>query len=250
MKLGRLAVVQLAAEQRVYWRNYPAAFFTFLLPILVLVFVGGLARSAKVDGEPYANFFVPGMLAMAVVVTTFGGLSITLVIRRESGVLKRVRGTPLPPALYLGALIASVVLVLAVEAAVVLAVGRLAFDVPAPARLWELLGLVVVGAVCFSAMGVALARFVPNAEGSSAIVNAVYLPMLFLSGAFFKVSKLPSLAQDVADALPLTHLLAAMRVAFRGGGAIDRTGLLVVLLWGVLGVALAIRAFSWEPNGQ
>src|SRR4051794_41433426 len=108
------------------------------------------------------------MLAMAVVVTTFGGLAITLVIRRESGVLKRVRGTPLPPALYLGAVIASVVLVLAVESAVVLAVGRLAFDVPAPARLGPLPFLGGLGAGCFSALRGALSRLLPHAEGSSA----------------------------------------------------------------------------------
>ena len=180
-----VAVRQLSAEQRVYWRNYGAAFFTFLLPILTLVFVGGLARNATVDGEPYATFFVPGMLAMAVVVTAFAGLSITLVIRRESGILKRIRGTPLPPALYLGALIGSVILVLALEVVLVLVLGSVAFDVPSPVHGPLLVVLCALGAACFAPLGIALSPFVRSAEGSSATVNAIYLPMLFLSGAFF-----------------------------------------------------------------
>ena len=96
---------QVSAEQRVYWRNVPSAFFTFFLPILFLVFLGLFGRDRIVDGRPYAVFFVPGMLGMAVVMTTFAGLAITLVIRRERGMLKRVRGTPLPPLVYLGALV-------------------------------------------------------------------------------------------------------------------------------------------------
>jgi ABC-2 type transport system permease protein len=246
-----VAVRQLAAEQRVYWRNYGAAFFTFLLPILILVFVGGLARNATVDHEPYATFFVPGMLAMAVVVTAFAGLAITLVIRRESGVLKRVRGTPLPPALYLGALIASVTLVLALEVVLVLLLGALAFDVPAPVHGPLVVVLCALGAACFAPLGVAVSRFVRSAEGSSATVNAIYLPMLFLSGAFFPLHKLPSAVRGVAEALPLTQLLELLRAAFRGGSGLNHAGGLAVLLaWGALGVVVALRSFSWEPRGQ
>jgi ABC-2 type transport system permease protein len=246
-----VAVRQLTAEQRVYWRNVGAAFFTFLLPILTLVFVGGLARNATVDGEPYATFFVPGMLAMAVVVTAFAGLAITLVIRRESGILKRIRGTPLPPALYLGALIGSITLVLALEVVLVLVLGSVAFDVPAPVHGPLLVVLCALGAACFAPLGVALSPFVRSAEGSSAVVNAVYLPMLFLSGAFFPLDRLPTGVQDVARALPLTQLLEALRAAFTGGSGLhDLAGLGVLLGWGVVGAAVAVRCFSWEPRGQ
>jgi ABC-2 type transport system permease protein len=189
---------------------------------------------------------------MAVVVTTFGGLAITLTIRRESGILKRMRGTPLPPSLYLGALIASIVVVLAAESVIVLLLGHLAFDVPLPARPSALVAVIALGAACFSALGVALSSFVPNADGSSAVVNAVYLPMLFLSGAFFPVEKMPAVVQGVADALPLTHLLDVMRALFAGGplGSAELAGLGVLLAWGAFGLVVAIRSFSWEPRGQ
>jgi ABC-2 type transport system permease protein len=242
---------QVGAEQRVYWRNVPSAFFTFFLPILFLVFLGLFGRDRIVDGRPYADFFVPGMLGMAVVMTTFAGLAITLVIRRERGMLKRVRGTPLPPIVYLGALVTSTALVLALEALVVLFLGDVAFGVPLPSRWWEIVLLVALGAASFAGIGIAVTRFVPNAEGSSAVVNAMYLPVLFLSGAFFPVHGLPAFLRWFADALPLTHLLDAMRSVFVDGGvgSDDLAGLLVVVLWGVGGAAVALRTFRWEPRG-
>ena len=96
---------QLRFEQRVYWRNRSTAFFTFLLPLLFLGVFATVGKDREVDGRPYSEVFIPGMLGFAIVLTTFAGLAITLVIRRERGVLKRVRGTPLPPAAYMGALI-------------------------------------------------------------------------------------------------------------------------------------------------
>jgi ABC-2 type transport system permease protein len=246
-----LAARQLAAEQRLYWRNRGAAFFTFLLPILFLLAFGALGRNADVQGEPYSHFFVPGMLAMAVVVTTFAGLAITLVIRREAAILKRIRGTPLSPALYLAAMVASLVVVLVAEIAVVLLLGRVAFGVPIPERLDELAAVIALGAACFAALGIATSAYVPTAEGSSALVNAIYLPVLFLSGAFFPVSKMPAALQGVANALPLTHLIDALHDLFRGGSVTRHglAGLLVTVAWGVAGVLLAMRSFRWEPRG-
>ena len=242
---------QVTAEQRVYWRNGASAFFTFFLPILFLVFLGLFGRDRIVDGRPYADFFVPGMLGMAVVMTTFAGLAITLVIRRERGMLKRVRGTPLPPIVYLGALVTSTMIVLALETIVVLFLGDLAFGVPLPSHWYEVIALVALGAACFAGLGIAVTRFVPNAEGSSAVVNAIYLPVLFLSGAFFPVHGLPEFLQWFADALPLTHLLDAMRAVFIHGGIgrDELQGLLVVVLWGVGGAVVALRTFRWEPFG-
>ncbi len=242
---------QVAAEQRLYWRNVSAAVFTFALPIFLLVVFGTVGRHSKVDGTPYPDFFVPGMLGMAIIVTTFAGLAITLTVRRDRGILKRVRGTPLPPGTYLGALIASIVLVLLLEVLIVVGVGRLAFGVRLPDSLAGLVLLVVVGAASCSTLGVAVTRAVPNAEGSSAIVNAFYLPVLFLSGAFFPVSKLPQIVEWVAELLPMTHVIASLRRLFEGhalGGG-DLAWLAVPIAWGLLGALVSWRTFRWEPTG-
>ena len=242
---------QVRAEQRVYWRNIPTAFFTFFLPLLFLVFLGLFGKDKVVDGHPYAELFVPGMLGTAAVMTTFAGLAITLTIRRDRGMLKRVRGTPLPPATYLGGLVLSTSLVLALESVLVIVVGRFAFDVAMPDRWWELVGLVVLGAVSFAGLGIATTRIVPSAEGSSAVVNAIYVPVLVLSGAFFPVGGMPAPLRLISDALPLSHLLSAMRAEFTAGGLgqPQLLGLLVVVAWGVGGSFLALRSFQWEPRG-
>ena len=240
---------QVRAEQLLYWRNRGAAFFTFLLPIIFLALLGVVGRGKEVDGRPYADYFVPGMLGVAVVMTTFAGLAITLTIRRERGILKRVRGTPLPPGEYLGAFVASTALVLALEGVVVLALGSVAFGVDLPSRWFELIGLIVLGALCFAGLGIAVTPRVPNAEGSSAVVNAIYLPVLVLSGAFYPVDGMPGALRWVSDALPLTHLLRAMEDVFvrDGVSGTHAAGLGVVVAWGLVGALVARRTFRWEP---
>jgi ABC-2 type transport system permease protein len=241
---------QVAWEQRIFWRNRPAAFFTFALPLVLVVTVGLLSRGATVRGERYANWFIPGMLGLTIVVTAFGGLAITLTIRREHGILKRMRGTPLHPALYLGSLVASLLVVMLAETAIVLGVGVLLLSVHLPARLDELAAVIVLGAACFAALGMALAPHVPTAEGSSAVVNAVYLPLLLVSGVFFPVAALPSFVQALARALPLAPVVTALHVLLRDGrlGSSEAAGLLVTLIWGVAGAVLAARTFRWEPG--
>ena len=245
-----LAVRQLAWEQRLFWRNRQAAIFTFVLPVGLLAF-GLLGRHSNVDGHPYPYFFVPGLIATAIVFTTFAGIAITLVVRRDSGILKRVRGTPLPPALYLGALAGSMALVLALETVIIVAVGSTLLDLSAPDSPLALLALVIVGAFSFAAMAFAVVPLVPGAEGSSAVISSIYFPLLGLSGAFFPLHRLPAGLHQLADVLPLSHLLSALRAAYAGGGLSrgDLAGLLVTLAWALAGALIAVRRFGWEPRG-
>ena len=245
-----MAARQLAWEQRLFWRNRQAAIFTFALPVGLLAF-GLLGRHSNVDGHPYPYFFVPGLIGTAIVFTTFAGIAITLIVRRDSGILKRVRGTPLPPATYLGALAGSMALVLALEAVIIVAVGSSALDLSAPDSPLALLALVVFGALSFSALAFAIVPLIPAAEGSSAVISSVYLPLLGLSGAFFPLHRLPAGLHQLADVLPLSHLLSALRAAYGGGGLSgdDYTGLLVTLAWAAAGALIAVRRFGWEPRG-
>jgi ABC-2 type transport system permease protein len=245
-----IAVRQLVWEQRLFWRNRQAAIFTFVLPVGLLAF-GLLGRHSDVDGHPYPYFFVPGLIGTAIVFTTFAGIAITLVVRRDSGILKRVRGTPLPPAAYLGALAGSMALVLALETVIIAAVGSTALDLSAPDSPLELLLLVVFGAFAFAALAFAIVPLVPAAEGSSAVISSVYLPLLGLSGAFFPLHRLPAGLHQLADALPLSHLVSALRAAYGGGGlsGADWAGLLVTLAWALAGTLIAVRRFGWEPRG-
>ena len=191
------------------------------------------------------------MLGMAVVMTTFAGLAITLVIRRERGMLKRVRGTPLPPLVYLGALVTSTAVVLALEGLVVLLLGDVAFDVPLPENWWEIVLLMVLGAACFAGIGIAVTRFVPNAEGSSAVVNAIYLPVLLLSGAFFPVDDLPASCSGSPRRCRSPTCSTRCAPCSPTAASARRPGVACWSwsLWGVGGAVVALRTFRWEPRG-
>src|SRR6185437_11344812 len=157
-------------------RNREAAFFTFFLPIIFFLVFGSIYGDDRISGVRGAAFLEAGMIGYGVASTAFAGLAITMVIRREGGVLKRIRGTPLPPATYVLAVLASTFVTFLIEAALIVAIGRVLFSVGFPDRPFSLLATLVLGAGTFAALGLGLTGAVRSAEGSSAVVNAVYLP--------------------------------------------------------------------------
>jgi ABC-2 type transport system permease protein len=241
---------EIAAQQRLFWRSREAAFFTFLLPIIFLVLLGSAYGDEEVEGVQAATYLLAGLLGYGIVATAFAGLAITIVVRRESGVLKRIRGTPLPASTYLGAVIASILVVIALEVVAQLLVGRYFLDAAWPASPLSFAIALVLGAAAFAALGLAITGLVRNAEGSSAIVNAIYLPMTFISGVFFSRETMPGFLQAIADVLPLTYLLELLQALFvEGKGLADEPGAIAVIaVWGAVGFALALRMFKWEPR--
>ncbi|MGH3002181.1 MAG: ABC transporter permease, partial [Gaiellaceae bacterium] len=197
-----------------------------------------------------APFLEAGMIGYGVASTAFAGLAITMVIRRESGVLKRIRATPLPPATYLLAVLVSTFVVFLIEAVLIIAIGRALFSVAIPARLGSLLLALMIGALCFAAMGVGLTSVVRSAEGSSAVVNFVYLPMAIISGTFFTPKDYPAFLRAIADVLPLTYFTKLTRdVMVRNHHLWSESGsIAVVALWGAIGLVAAIRGFRWQPR--
>ena len=187
-----LAFHQLRNEQRLFWRSRELAFFTFALPIVFFVLLGSVYGSDEIDGIEGSAYLLAGMIRYVVAATAFAGLAITTVIRREDGVLKRVRGTPLPAWAYIVAVIGSTLAVFAVEAVALVLLGRILFDVPFPDRWLSLALTLLLGGLAFAALGLGLTGFMRSAEGSSAVVNAVYLPMAFIAGSFFSSSSFPS----------------------------------------------------------
>jgi ABC-2 type transport system permease protein len=242
---------------RSFWRNRSAAFFTIGLPVMFLVLFGAINRDGTVQLAPggpeigYTTFFAPGMLAMAIMAGTFVALVVGLTIMRDNGQLKRLRGTPLPPwAFFSGQVVSRLVLVV-VEAVLVLGLGRLLFKVSLPPTVagWATFALVaLLGAATFTALGVAYTRLVANADSAPALANAAYLPLLFLSGAWFPISGLPHWLASLAGAFPLAPMLDGMRQALifgHGPGAIW-PDLRTLLAWLVVGVLVSLRTFRWE----
>jgi ABC-2 type transport system permease protein len=246
----RLFVHELRTEQVLFWRNREAAFFTFFLPVIFFLIFGSIYGNDRIEGVRGARFLEAGMIGYGAASTAFAGLAITMVIRRESGVLKRIRSTPLPAATYLTAVLASTFLVFIVEAALIVVIGRVLFHVGLPQGPWSLLATLVIGAASFAALGLGLTSVVRSAEGSSAVVNAVYLPMSIISGTFFSPQHYPRFLKAIADVLPLTYFTKLTRnVMIEHHHIWSESGsVAVVLAWGVIGLIAAVRGFRWQPR--
>jgi ABC-2 type transport system permease protein len=243
---------ELRTEQRLFWRNREAAFFTFFLPIIFFLIFGSIYGDDIIKKEHVRakDFLEAGMVGYGVASTAFAGLAITMVIRRESGVLKRIRATPLPPAVYLGAVLASTFVVFLIEAALIIAIGRVLFHIPLPTRVLSLLGALVLGAGSFAALGLGLTSAVRSAEGASAVVNVVYLPMAIISGTFFTPHQFPTFLRWIADVLPLTYFTKLTRNVMLRHEHLWAQGssIAVVAGWGLAGLLVAILSFRWQPR--
>jgi ABC-2 type transport system permease protein len=249
----RLFVHELRTQQRLFWRNREAAIFTFFLPVVFFLIFGSVYGDSTIKEGTFrirgAAYLEVGMIGYGIASTAFAGLAITLVIRRESGVLKRVRGTPLPPVTYMCAVLGSTVIVFAIQTVIIIVLGHVLYDVGWPGQPVSLLLTLALGAACFAALGLAITGFVRTAEGSSAVVNAVYLPMAIISGTFFSPASYPRFLQVIADVLPLTYFTKLARdVMLHDKEIWTRPGPVAwVAAWGLIGLVVAIRRFRWEP---
>jgi ABC-2 type transport system permease protein len=248
----KLYLHQLRVEQMLFWRSRELAFFTFLLPVIFLVLLGSAYGDNEVDGIRGYDFLLAGMLGYGAASTAFAGLGIVLVVRREAGTLKRLRATPLPGRTYLSGLFSSIIFVYLVEAVILVLLARIIFDVHIPGRLASLAAALVIGAASFTALGVAVSTLVRTAEGSSAVINAIYIPAAFVSGAFFSADSFPDVLRWIAQVLPLEHFIVLVRdVMLHDVHVYNRLGdLAVVAAWGVAGAIVAARRFRWEPREQ
>jgi ABC-2 type transport system permease protein len=247
----KLLVHQFRTEQLVFWRSREAAFFIFIFPLLLFVLVGSL-YSGHYLGLPVKWYVLAGLVSYGCANTTFGGLGIQLVLRRESGVLKRLRATPLPAPTYVVALLVSTLVVFALQAIALFGLGRALFSTPFPPDVGSLVVTLLIGAAVFASLGTAIASVIRSAEGSSAVVNFVLLPMAFLSGGFGPTRSYPSVLRAIGDVLPLKYLVKLVYAVYlHGQGFWTQPGAIAVLAgWGVAGMVITALKFSWEPRGK
>ena len=250
----RLAVHQVGYEHRSFWRNRSRAFFSFVMPVMLLVVFGSLIghqRIAERADISFATFFVPGILAYGIITTTFANLAASLTLLRDQGVLKRMRGTPLPPWAYLAGRVGSSALAMAEVVAVTLLVGWTAFGAHVRASTLPGLGLALVaGMVCFTALGIAVTAIIPNADAAQPITAALVLPLSFVSSIFFVPEKGPGWVSHVAAIFPIKALADALQFAYdprTAGRGLAGQDLVVLTLWALAGMAL-LRFFRWESR--
>jgi ABC-2 type transport system permease protein len=249
----RLVVHQVKYEQLAFWLNRVGAIFTVGFSVVFLVMLGlsaGNQLIPSLGNIRLVQYYVPGFIAYGVMAAGFTTLAITIVVRRETGLLKRLRLSPLPTWVLIASIFISTTIVALVQVLLLLVIGRFGYHVAFPSSWAALILAVLVGIVSFSAMGVAISSVVPNQETAGPVTSIVFFVLLFLAGLWFPLPPGSGLAK-FSNYLPVRHLMTAMDRSFqipRGVSPWAWHDLLVVALWGVGATLLSLRRFRWSPR--
>jgi ABC-2 type transport system permease protein len=255
MNGAALTLSQVRYTNKAFWRNPASAFFTFAFPLMFLVIFTALLGHGTVHISPtkvvnLSTYYVAAMATFGVITACYNNIAITVSFQRDQGILKRTNGTPLPGSIFLGARMVHALLVAVLLVVITAGFGRAAYSasIPTGLTLVRFLVVLVVGAAAFCALGMAITAVIPNADAAPAIVNASILPLLFLSGVFIPLgSNAPAWIVWIARIFPVWHFAKGMQAGFLGT-AFSWTDVLVVAAWGLGGLLVAIRFFSWEPR--
>jgi len=198
------------------------------------------------DG-PYAAFLLPGMLGLNLLMMGVFAIGTVDVDLRVNGIYKRLATTPLPRHLYLTAQMTVRFIIVFTSAALLIAVGALAFGVYSQGSYWSLAALIMLGTACFASMGYVLASFAGSVEVMNGLANLVFMPLMMLSGVYFSLDSAPAWLQKTADLLPLTPLLKALRAVFNDGASLASQGnsILIIAIWTAGLFLVATRRFKW-----
>jgi ABC-2 type transport system permease protein len=236
-----------------FLRNRQSRFFTLVLPVLFLVIFVSVFGNDKVgpDNVKASTYYVPGISALAVIAGSFVNLVISVTAQRESGVLKRRRATPVPARVLIAGRTLTAIVVALSTMTVLLLIGRFAYGVKLPtSTLPGVVVTAVVGAISFCCLAYALTTFIESEDAAQPMVQAIMLPLYFISGVFIPNVNLPHWLRDIAQFFPVQHLADGLHHAFDPavhGAGIVWSDLGVLALWGAVGLAVALVRFTWTP---
>lgn len=251
-----LVVRQVAYQLRLFWRVPVALFFTLALPLIMLVVFNAMVGDATIATEqgrwPVRQFYTAGLAVFAAVSATYTNLANMVPIRRDEGVLKRWKGTPLPTWTYVAGTIGAAVVIAFIGVVVMLGLGVVAYGLEVDAAKLPGAALTfAVGVSAFAALGMAIAALVPSASSASAVANATILPLAFVSNVFIVIEEPPRLLGLIGDAFPLKPFVVSFQDSFNPlvpAPAIDWGALAFIAAWGVVGMLVAVKRFRWEPS--
>jgi ABC-2 type transport system permease protein len=248
-----LARRQVRLEQFSFWRNPDYAFFTFVLPLMLLGLLGAMNSGDGVHGRTdikAITFVVPGVLAFSLIATAYGNLATRLAVLRCDSVLKRIRTTPLAPATYLLGHLGSTLVTASLAALATILLGMVAFGVaPVPSHLPELGLALFLGIICFAGLGLAVSSVIPHADAAGPITNATYLPLAIVSGLFDPTISLPQWLVTIVSLLPIRALYELLTSAYDpAASGLPPKALTVMTVWAVGAVVLAVKTFRWTPR--
>jgi ABC-2 type transport system permease protein len=249
-----LLVHQFRFDQKIFWRNPASVFFTAVFPLLFLFIFATFFKNAEIEGLDVdgATYYVPAIVALSVISATTVKLAMNLSSEREAGMLKRLRGTPLPPSVFVAGRVGNSLVISLILVVVVSVIGALFYGVSIPTETMPAVVVTLaVGAASFSCLGFALAAVIPSEDAAPAVTNAIVFPLYFVSGVFVPADEIPDGILHFADIFPIRHFFEAFFTAWdpnTTGAGFELWDLAVVAAWGVLGLLIAVRFFRWEPR--
>lgn len=252
----KLLLHQIRYDQKLFWRSPPTVFFSVAMPLVFLFLLGAVFGDAADRDEKYGlladQYLVPAIMTLGIVSATFSNIAMVVTYNREMGVLKRLRGTPLPTWALVGGRTVTAVVNATLIAAIILVAGKLAYGVDVTAtRLAGMLIATVVGAISFSALGFALTVVIPSQSAATPITNMIVLPLYFISGVFGSAEDLPEVLAKIGEFFPISHLGACLFESFSpyaDGVGLPMKDLAIVAAWGLFGFVFAAFRFYWEPR--
>lgn len=256
MNDAALVLRQVRYENRWFWRNPPAAFFTFVFPLIFLVLFNVIFGNDTITvpggTTNEATFYVPAIAALSIVTACYTNIAMTICYSRDEGVLKRIHGTPLPVWAYVAGRVVHAMLIGLLLVGIVVGFGWIFYGVEVPSNtLPAFIITVAIGGAAFCMLGLAITAFIPNADAAPAIVNFTVLPLFFISDVFINLEDNPAWLDAVANFFPIVHFSKAMQTAFNpfeAGSGFEPAHLAMIALWGIVGFIVTMRWFSWEPR--
>jgi ABC-2 type transport system permease protein len=261
-----LVIQQIRYQNRIFWRSPVSAFFTIVFPLMFLVLFTALFGNDEIAslGVTTAQFYAPALAVFGAASATYTNLSITTAISRDEGILKKIRGTPLPPWSYIAGRVGSAVWIALIAVVIMMTIGSIVYGVEIRGTTFAAAALsFVVGAAAFAALGLMVAALVPNGDSAPAVAQATLLPIAFVSDVFIVTEDAPAWMETLGNIFPLKHYVAAFGDAFNptltgsgfvwsGSGNEYAIGvhLAVMAAWGIAAAVIAVRYFKWDPQGN
>ena len=252
-----LGVARTGIEVRQFVRERDSMVFTFAFPVILLFIFGSVFSGDVGAGVSFTQYFTAGMIASGIVLSSFQSLAVGIAVERDEGSLKRLRGTPMPPAAFFLGKIGLVLVTSLIQTAVLLVIGRLLFglNLPSTIELWLRFGWIfLIGTTAGTVLGIAYSSVPRSSRSAAAVVTPVVIVLQFISGVFFIYSELPGWMQTIGALFPLKWLAQGMRSVFlpsafqtqevAGSWQLPQTAV-VLAAWAIIGLLVALRTFRW-----
>ncbi len=251
----RLVGRQVYYEQLGFWLNPIGAVFTVVFSVVFLLLLSSTAGSSRIPYLAHIRvvvYYVPSFAAYGIMSACFNMLTITLVVRREMGLLKRVRLSPLPTWVMLAAIFVNSLIISLLQVVILFLIGRFGYHVALPHNLLPLVVALVVGVICFTSLGIAVSTLIPNQEAAGPVVSIVFFILLFLSGLYYPIKSGSGLAQFSAF-FPVRHMITSTVAPFLASAGVPVSpwswnDILVMGIWAVAGIAVSLRRWTWAPR--